>query len=733
MNLKDLLPKNLPFLSGSQEAEYFFALNISNRDLKASIWGVTGKYLKIINTVKVPVKGDDDLIEAGNRALDLCLGNFPVEPTKILFGVPDSWLQDDNLKETHANFLKHLTEELDVEPIAYVSTSHAVSHFLQKQTGVPTTAILVEIADPLNVTLVKGGKILGSRTVKRGNDLPIDIETALHSFTEVEVLPSKIVLYGSGDLNKLKEEITSFNWMSSLPFLHLPKIDILDENAPIEAISLAGASEIDPDVIFNPHRTVEMPRAGTPAHRMPVSEPEVRNRRGEFASRELSRVAPGEEGEILGSQPAPMRYQQRAGALAGGIEGTFHQRENQIAGLLGGWLNKPLAFLRARGINIKIPGGKYGQVGILAIIVLVVLLLGFMFLPHATIKIYVDPRVLERDEQVTADPNATTVDQAQKIIPGKIVETDIEGNQTGNATGTKQVGDPAKGEITIYNKSASARSFSQGTVFVGPNNLKFTLDSNVNNIASPSADTGTWGTATANVTASQIGPDSNLPAGTQLQVQGQAVSDFGAKVNSGLSGGTSKNVTVVTSDDQKKLLASLASSLRSQAQTKLQGKLSGDEKILSEALDENIVSTNYSKKAGDQASSFSLDLVIHYKGTAYSDNDLKSMVSQLVQTNVPPGFKLDLADTTTTADVSKLEPDGKLIFLARFQANLIPVLDETSIKNQIKGKTTAQAQDIIKGIDNVIGSNISIHPSLPGPLSVIPWLSQNINIDVTTK
>lgn len=200
MNLKDLLPKNLPFLSGSQETEYFFALNIGSKELTSSIWGVTGKSLRIVNVARIPVKGDDDLVEAGNRALDQVLGNFPVEPTKILFGVPDSWLQDDNLKEAHASFLKHLTTELDVEPIAYVSTSHAISHFIQKQTGVPTTAILVEVADPLNITLVKGGKILGSRAVKRTNELPMDIERALHSFTEVEVLPSKIVLYGSGDL-----------------------------------------------------------------------------------------------------------------------------------------------------------------------------------------------------------------------------------------------------------------------------------------------------------------------------------------------------------------------------------------------------------------------------------------------------------------------------------------------------------------------------------------------------
>src|SRR5207253_1501949 len=108
--------------------------------------------------------------------LDQALADFQPEPTKVLFGVPDSWLQDDDLKPEYLKELRHLVKELDVSPMAYVSTTHAVTHLLQKQQGMPVTAVLVHIANPLTVTVVKGGKILATKEHKRSANLPQDIE-----------------------------------------------------------------------------------------------------------------------------------------------------------------------------------------------------------------------------------------------------------------------------------------------------------------------------------------------------------------------------------------------------------------------------------------------------------------------------------------------------------------------------------------------------------------------------
>lgn len=713
MDLKKYLP-NIPFLKkDSPNKEYFFALNIGSSEVAASVWGVEGKSLEIINLAKILYHSQEQLVDASNRALDQALLDFELEPEKILFGVPDSWLLDDNLKDDKLDLLKDLVKELDVTPLAYVSSTHAIVHLLQKESGVPPTVILVDLSDPLVTIIVKGGKIIGTKNIKRGEDLPQDIEKMLLSFTNIEVLPSKISLYGQfvneEELEKINQELLSYNWMANLPFLHLPKIEILDPNLAIEAISLAGASEIDPDVSF---KKTDLEKLEDKSKQMEtkLTSGFVTGDIAEKKEVESSKLGMEEEPEIIGEQLSQVGRDR--------------------------W-PVPLSSLTSLTSNLRLPGqfsisGSRKKI-ILPLVVVLVLLI-YLFLPHAKVKIFVDPKILEKDAQVVADPQISSVDQDKRIIPGKIVEIDESGSDKGSVSGKKQVGDPARGKITIFNKTATSSAFPQGTKIIGPSNLVYSLDSNTSSIPGASQDDGTWGKVTGiNITALVIGPDSNLSANTPLSLQGQSSANFSAKVDSGLSGGTTKDVSVVTTDDQKKLLAQVASSLRQKAQSDLQSKLSGEQKILSEALNETIAKSSYSKSVGDQATDFTLNLLAHYKGTAYSDNDLKSMVAKLIQTNVPDGYELNLSETETQADVSKLEKDGRLIFLARFKAKLLPKLDQDKIKSQIAFKTPSQAADILKGVETVIGSEFSFQPPLPLFLQRLPFLSRNISLEVTAK
>jgi hypothetical protein len=93
--------------------------------------------------------------------------------------------------------------------------------------------------------------------VKKSDNLAKDVEKALMSFSEVEVMPAKIVIYGDDKVAKYKEELTSYSWMSQLPFLHLPKIEDLDPGVVVQAVAYAGASEIDPDVHVSSQNLVE--------------------------------------------------------------------------------------------------------------------------------------------------------------------------------------------------------------------------------------------------------------------------------------------------------------------------------------------------------------------------------------------------------------------------------------------------------------------------------------------
>lgn len=700
MSFLSKITAQLPFAKKAEVLEYFFALNILSEKLTCALWTIEKKQLKIDGSAAEGYNSLDNLTPATDKLLDQVLGTREIDVQKILFGVPSAWLSDGNLKEEYLKILRKLVKDLDLTPMAYVENSQALVHFLEKIDGVPPTAILVGFeAKHLTVTVVRAGKLDGVKVVRRGDTSGADIEKALLTFVGVETLPSKILLYGqpAEDWEKLKSQLLSFSWMSTLSFLHFPKIEILDPDVEIKSVCLAGASELEENVAYIEQSIKQDVKKSTIKLDEDITE---------------------EKKEVAEEASAETDFNFLVGDVS--AETNLAEVEDFETEIV-----PPPIVEKEIKLNIRRFFPWIGFIGAVLII-----LGAYLLLPKAEVKIFVEPKVLEKDTQAVADPNQKTVSEENKIIPGQLVETEVSGSAKGETTGKKQIGDAAKGTAVVRNKTDGAISLSKGTS-LSANGLKFNLDTSVN-IASRSADDGTWGKTVAQVTAQSIGADGNLPSGADMTISGYAQDKLIAKAEGNFSGGTSKDVTVVSSDDQKRLLASLASNLRKQAQQKLQEKLP-EKKILEEALSEELIKKNYSKNVNDQASEFSLNLTAKYKGTAFADKDLKLIVSKLVTTQVPEGFQLNLEDTETQADVSKLEKDGKLIFLARFKAKLMPKIDTEKVKNQIKGKSAAEASNIIKGMENILGSEIRISPKLPSFLQRLPFLGKNIKIEVGLK
>lgn len=770
----------LPLGKKEEPLEYFFAVNIGVEKLTAALWAIEGKQLKLLDTAFANYSAIDEITTVLDRLLDQVLGLKEIEPQKILFGVPDTWLAGEDLKEEYLKVLRNLVKELELTPMAYVATSHALVHFLEKQEGVPSTAILVGFEKQhLTVIVIRAGKLDGVKVIKRSENAGSDIEKALFTFTGVETLPSRILIYGF-DAAEQKNQLLSFSWMSKLSFLHFPKIDGLEDEVEIKSVCLAGGSEVNPEVVYIDQPAKKQKERVSILQEEEVSKSENPEKSGDRKIMEsedqdfdtpLSSDVPvssgiaekDDFGFVVGDVAAKAADfieeepgQSRRGTKVNGIEDQYRSRVDEPEGMG----SEELVTTRESDIELddfnrgiasnspvlptkhkkKFSFGKFIPksfvslsilFGIIGIIVLVVG--AYIFLVKADVKVFVEPKILEKDAQVIADPNQKTVDEEGKIIPGQIIETEVSGSAKDSASGKRQIGDPAKGTIIIYNKTSDPQTLSKGTQISGSGGIKFTLDSSVNIASQSASDSGiTFGKANSTVTAVAIGADGNLPSGSDLTIAGQSTDKMVAKSEGNFSGGTSKDVTVVSSEDQQKLLAKLTSQLRQQAQQKLQEKLEG-KKILEEALSEQIISKSYNKSINDQASEFSLNMTVKYKGTAFEDADLRTIVSKLVTTQVDEGFELNLSETEMQTDVSKLEKDGKVVFLAKFKAKLIPKIDTEKIRDQIKFKTSAEVADFLKGMDNVLGSEIKMTPSLPQMLERMPILSKNINIEVGLK
>lgn len=725
MSFLSKLSARLPFGKKEVELEYYFALNISAEELTAALWTIERGELKILETAADTYLSQSEIAKVADKLLDGVLGVREIEPQKILFGVPSNWLLEDSLKEENLKVLRGLVKELELSPMAYVSTANALVHFLEKLEGVPTTAILAGFEEShITTTVVRAGKLDGVKLVQRSDSSGADLEKALLTFTSVETLPSKILIYDcTTDLEKLKSQLLSFAWMSKLSFLHFPKIDILGDGIEIKSICLAGASELVDNVSYKDHPVKKSPKTEVAIEETSEEEEIVKHKENNnfgFMVGDVSKqVKEEEDKEIVLPEESNIieteDFEDDITAVDSPVEENIKKKFKFPAFNFKKFIPKRL---------IKSP------ILLGVIVVVLAILAAIIFIPTANIKVFVEPRLLEKEAQVIADPNQKTVDENAKIIPGQIISTQVTGSGKDSASGKKEVGDPAKGTVVLYNKTSNGVSLSKGTS-LSSNGVKFSLDSSVSIASQSATDSGiTFGKSNANVTATVIGADGNLASATELSIGGYTSSQVSAKAEGNFSGGTSRSVTVVSSDDQKRLLAKVSSELRLQAQQDLQSKLDG-KKILQEALTEEIVSKSYNKNINDQAAEFSLNLSARFKGTAFNDGDLRLIVSKLVTTEVPDGFTLDINDAETQAEVSNVDKNGRVVFLAKFKAKLIPKIDSEKIKNQIKGKFLPEALNIIKGMENVLGADIQITPNLP--LKLIPFLVKNITIEVGLK
>lgn len=753
MKFNDLLSKLKSLVPRKKITENFFSLNIDLDTVTAAVWTINQNRLVILNTARATYQNGDDFksdksilsfIDAANYSLDAALANITPEPTKLLFGVPDVWLEDDDIKAEYLKILRRTVKELGVEPMAYVSITHAISHLLQKQQGVPLSAVLVEASDPVIVSVIKAGQNLGSKVQTYGGDIGKDVEDALSGFTGIEVLPARILVYGGQDPTRAREELSSYRWGGQLPFLHLPRAEALEDLVDIRAVAFAGGSELVPELHPEisllprgadtklsrplPDETEEMPEGS--ANEAGFVEGDIKKRPPRVAEPE-SQGYPGSEEEADIIEQEEWVDGRRPGSEAG-------QEGVSLASRVQALITAPLMAMADGTPQVnRLPRLLARKMVIIPVTVLVGLTAAYIFIPSAKVAVFVDMQPLTNSAQIIADPSITAVDQENNKIPGKLIETDVSGSGSIATTGKKKVGDPARGKVVIYNATTNPVNLNRGTVLTAGSGLKFTLDEDVK-VASKSANASDPPSRSdvVGATASDIGPEGNIAAGTDLTVAGFSQAQVEAKVDTAFSGGVSKDVAVVTADDQNRLLAQVTSELKQKAQPQLQSQPSGDLKILPEALLETITRKSFTKNIGDQADSLTVSVTAHYKTTAFSDADLKSLAGKLIQTQVPDPSKysIDNSQAQVDAEVTKVDKNGLVYFNARFKSKLMPKLDIGRLKDEISGKTPSQARQILKAAEpSIIDVLIKVSPPLPGPLDRLPLRKENISIDVTAK
>lgn len=382
----------------------------------------------------------------------------------------------------------------------------------------------------------------------------------------------------------------------------------------------------------------------------------------------------------------------------------------------------PVRFLKSRGIFVIVP-----------IILVVLAMILFVTVPKAEVLVSLQTQPIDGTVGVVASTTATAVNTTAKQVPAQTVTTDVSGDLKGTATGKKKVGEKAKGSITIYNKTASSKSFPANQPLTGAN-VTFVLNSAVTVPARTSTESADReivikpGKATIAVTASDIGEEANVPSGTNFVLRGFSSDLYDAQAEGVFSGGTSRDVTIISDVDIKRAEDALTKQLIEQAKTDILTKVGTDKKVLEGSTGATITKKSAAKKVGDEARDFTLNATARAQITVYSQQDVDELIKSIIAGQIPTGFTLAEIDENLAPQVKKTEKNGDVTFDVNYSAKLLPEVNTQAIKQQLAGKDIKTGADIAKAMPYVSNVTVTILPEPFAILQRIPFSDAKINV-----
>lgn len=730
MNLKD-------FLGRKENAQYYWALVLEPNLVQAGIWQITENKAEVVGiSPSAAWETDQELITACDTALSAATQKLPeeiIEPTKTVFGVPASWVSDGEIKKEYLDKIRKVCTDLSLEPSGFVVLPEAIAHLTKSKEGTPLNAIVLGTGEEnLEVAVFRLGNLVGTSVIARSVSLFDDVIEGLARFSSSETLPSRVLIYDGkeGELEEDKQTLIAANWNENekIKFLHTPKIEIISPDEKVLAVSLAGASEMGAVT------KVEVPKEESQEESVETIAEENSNLQEpqEEISAEKMGFSIGEDvsaKEVLSAPPlvqpqAPLPVSPQLVPVLNAPQSFFNKIKSKILSLV--------SRVTSQKTKVSLPSfpesNKTFAFG--GIVLGILLILGFVswwFFPKADVTVYVSPKKLEENFSLEVNTNSSSSNLSSRILKGEVIEVTVSGEKTKATTGTKVVGEKAKGTVKVENGLGSVSNFPAGTVLTSSSDLKFNTDVAASVAAALSP--GSPGIATVEVTASEIGSEYNLGKDEVFKVANYPKAEVDAIATIDFSGGSSRQIAAVSTDDQKVLESDLKDELSLKAKSELLANVGEEQYFLEDVLTTEESSKTFSSKVGDEASNLKLSLDLSVKGVVIDKKEILDLAREVLKEKISQGYVLRDEQISFRFELQK-EKDGIYELEVTAIANLLPETKPDDIAEKIKGKYPPYAEDYLTSIPGFVRATINLKPPLPGRLGSLPHLSKNISIEI---
>lgn len=736
MELNNLLGK----ITHHQEEEpkKFLALTLTDENVQAAVWTVQEGRTEVVSTGSLIHWNSSEGIEETLSKLDQTITEASgSDINETIIGLPEEWVKDSIVKEK-LDLIKKITTEFDLKALGYVTISDSIIKHMKIKEGSPASAIFIQVEDSLaTVSVVQLGKILGKHSVGRSDDIGHDTEEALSRVKTSDNFPSRMIVYSeTEDIEELRENLNSYDWKSKFNFLHLPKIETLPKGSIISAVAVAGGSEVAKSLGIE----VDFETKISPESSDPTNQESFHSKLNTPDSPIESHIVEEELDDKTSEVDKPLEpADNNFGFLINEDIKTVNQnlpsqpitpdapRSESVKSL------KKFKLPTLPRLDFKkpiLPKSKL-MLPLALILLFVFFLYGAIYsLPKTTITVYLEPRSLDTEVDLTISPNVSSVNTDNATIPASVISTSVSGNDSIPTTGTKTVGDEATGAVTLYNRTSLDKSFPAGTIITSGDH-DYSLQDDVTVEASSEGPDYTVipGSADVSIIATAIGSEYNKDALVEFTIESFSPTSFVAKNESPITGGTSTEIKVVSQEDMDTLLDTLTSKLEADAADKLKTDNSVDTGLYIQRNLTEITKEEYSAAEEEETDTLSLDLELKLSGLKYNKKDIESLIADRTSASIPTGYtKTSLPIEVETSGEEELE-GGEISLLARVKIKLLPQINETELKSALRGDTADELTTTLKELTGFTRAEALITPSwLPPRLKTVSRNPNNITL-----
>ncbi len=672
-------------------------LVLGEKHVSAGWWAVDDGQIVVQQTSGLHhfVDHQEGLVEADASLQEL--DRASEEVTKVVFGVEPGWMASKGeLSDEAKAWLKKLSESLTLKPLGFaVSPEAYVQQMLHRQPQ--ANAIVVYLTtQEVFLTVLRLGQIQVQESVGRSGNLAADVVEALARHETAEsIWPAKVWLVSaslsSDELQALRHDFVTFTWGESTPWSAAPLLEVVPTAELVAAVSEEAGraatglvATVAPQLEQKDQTTAKT--FGIPVEMHSTSQP---------TTPELEADLELEVPRQLGKKTGPSLIQR--------------------------WLRQDRAFVSHHPFILA--GIVLG--------VLTVTVMGWLYLRLATRAVVtIVPQTSTITDTISVLFGASSAGGSDQLsLPAKTISTEVSVTKNTPSTGVKLVGDKAKGQVVLLNKTTSSKTFVAGTT-LSNGAVQFVTDSEVT-VASASvqtagdSETKTFGKGTVAVTAAKIGPDSNLAANTTFTVDSFDQSTYAASNEVAFTGGSSREARAVAEVDRQKLLQDARQEAMSQAEPLFKQQINAGEYALPTGQMKTIDAT-YTAEVGDETEAVGLTLQAQVNGVVYQATDLHQAVESALMQKVPTGNELvrDKIEMLSAPDTAA-SASSAVKLLVTASAPVRPIVDANQVAQQIAGKPAAQLSSLVSSIVPISTVRITFTPSIAAKiLQILPAVAR---------